>query len=149
MSRNVYLFDNMEFSSIRELSKYTKINEKTLTARLRRGMTVDEACKPTDFRCSYHLIENNEKSIAQICKEKSKDADLIRNRLKYGYSLNDALTRPKKISKQGISIIVNGVLYTSIASALKNLDLTHKESTVRRRLKSGMKPNEAFYFDDL
>lgn len=23
-------------------------------------MAVDEVCQPTDFRCSYHLIENNE-----------------------------------------------------------------------------------------
>lgn len=83
-----------------------------------------------------------------ICREQAKNADLIRNRLKYGYSLNDALNKPKKISKQGMSIVVNGILYNSVASALRGLNLLHKESTVRRRLKLGMKPDEAFRFEE-
>lgn len=65
-----------------------------------------------------------------------------------GYSLNDALNKPKKVSRQGIPIVVNGLLYNSIAAALKQMNLSDKESTVRRRLKMGMKPEEAFNFED-
>jgi hypothetical protein len=148
MARRVYVYEGREFSSIRKLSEYVNINEKTLTARLRKGMSVEEACQKADLRCSYYVDGGKEKSIAQICREQAKNADLIRNRLKYGYSLNDALNKPKKISKQGIPIVVNGILYNSIASALRGLNLLHKESTVRRRLKLGMKPDEAFQFEE-
>lgn len=148
MAKNIYVYDNREFHSIKALANYVNINEKTITARLRRGMTVDEACKQKDLRCSYHLDDNVDKSITQICKEQSKDRDLINNRLRYGYSLNDALNKPKKISKQGIPIVVNGILYNSIASAIKKLNLSHKESTIRRRLRTGATPEEAFRFED-
>lgn len=146
MAVHIYVYEGKEFSSIKRLSEYVNVNEKTLTARLRKGMSVEEACRKTDLRCSYYVDGSKEKSITQICREQSKNVDLIKNRLKYGYSLNDALNKPKKISKQGIPIVVNGILYNSIASALKNLNLLHKESTVRRRLKLGMEPDEAFKF---
>lgn len=148
MERHVYVYEGREFSSIRKLSEYVNVNEKTLTARLRKGMPVEEACRKADLRCSYYVEGGKEKSIIQICREQAKNADLIRNRLKYGYSLNDALNKPKKISKQGIPIVVNGILYNSVASALRGLNLVHKESTVRRRLKLGMKPDEAFRFEE-
>lgn len=148
MARRVYIYEGREFYSIKKLSEYVNVNEKTITARLRKGMSVEEACKKKDLRCSYHMDDDIEKSITQICREQSKDADLVRNRLKYGYSLNEALNKPKKISKQGKPIVVQGVLYNSIASALKKMNLSHKESTVRRRLKLGMKPDDAFWFEE-
>lgn len=144
--RKIYQYDGKEFSSIKKLAEYVNINEKTLTARLRRGMSIEEACERSDFRCSYYEDEEARKSIAQICNEQKKDAALIRNRLKYGYSFKDALNTPKKISRQGRPIVVNGILYNSIAAALKKMNLLHKESTVRKRLKKGMKPEEAFDF---
>ena len=106
------------------------------------------ACKKKDLRCCYHLDSNDniEKSIAQVCRDHSKDEDLVRNRLKYGYSLNDALNAPKKIARQGKQIAVNGILYNSISEAIRKLDLEDKESTIRSRLKAGKKPDEAFLF---
>lgn len=148
MARHVYVYEGREFSSIRKLSGYVNVNEKTLTARLRKGMSVEEACRKADLRCSYYVDGGKEKSITQICREQAKNADLIRNRLKYGYSLNDALNKPKRVSKQGMPIVVNGILYNSVASALRGLNLVHKESTVRKRLKLGMKPDEAFRFEE-
>lgn len=142
MIRNVYKYDGKEFFSIKELSEYAKINEKTLTARLRRGMTIENACKNTDLRCSYYLDGNVSKSVIQICRDHSKNADLIRNRLRYGYSLSDALNKPKKVSRQGTPIVANGVLYKSVAEAARKLNLTHKESMIRRKLKEGLTMDE-------
>jgi len=144
MEKNIYKYDGKEFFSIKALSEYTKINEKTLTARLRRGMPIENACENTDLRCSYHLDGGVKKSVTQICREHSKNVDLVKNRLRYGYSLNDALNKPKKISKQGIPIVVNGILYNSIAEAVRKLHLTHKESTIRRKLKEGIKTDQLF-----
>ena len=144
MTRNIYKYDGKNFSSIRELSEYTEINEQTLTARLRRGMSIENACENTDLRCSYHLDDGVKKSVTQICKDHSKSADLVKNRLRYGYSLNDALNKPKKVSKQGIPIVVDGILYNSIAEAARKLNLAHKESTIRRKLKEGIDTDQVF-----
>ena len=35
---NVYIYDGKKFSSIKQLSEYTGVHEKTITARLKRGM---------------------------------------------------------------------------------------------------------------
>ncbi|MDY4838331.1 MAG: hypothetical protein SO160_02130 [Lachnospiraceae bacterium] len=141
-----YIYDNKEFCSIKSLAQYVGKNEKTITARLRKGMTVEEACNADDLRCSYYKDGDIRKSITQICEEHSKDEFLIYNRLRYGYSINDALNKPKKVTKQGAPIVVNGILYNSISMAIKRLNLEKKESTIRRRLKIGMKPDDAFYF---
>jgi hypothetical protein len=39
-----YILDDKEFYSVKELAIYAGINEKTITARLRRGMSVADAC---------------------------------------------------------------------------------------------------------
>lgn len=135
-----YEYENKKFTSISQLAAYTGVNEKTLTARLRRGISIEDACKLTDYRCTHF----EEESITQICKENSKSPELVFNRLKYGYSLHDALNSPKKITKQGAPIIVNGILYNSLAAAIRAYGLQHKESTIRRRIKSGENPTNLF-----
>ena len=141
----MYIYDSKEFCSVRELAKYCGVNEKTLLKRLKRGMPVEEACKKTDLRNRYVTDENGDiKSITQICKERKKNIELVNNRLKYGYNLHDALNKPKKTTKQGKPIVVNGILYNSIAMALRELNMEKKESKIRRRLKKGVAPDFAF-----
>ncbi len=141
-----YEYDNKQFNSIKSLAAYVGIHEKTLTARLRKGMSLEDACNKKDFRCTYLDYKGKEKSIAGLCSENNKDKDLVKNRLKYGYSLNDALNKPKKVSRQGQPVVVNGVLYNSISEALRKLNLVKKESTIRSRLRAGWKINDAFDF---
>lgn len=148
MRQNIYELEGKVFHSVKALADYSGVNEKTITARLRRGLSVEKACENIDFRCSYHVCENNEKSVSQICREQSKDADLVRNRLHYGYTLEDALNNPKKISKQGMPVIVRGKEYKSISEAIRSLKLSHKENTIRSRLRIGMEINQAFNFPD-
>lgn len=45
----MYEFDGKGFYSLKALAKYVGINEKTLTARIRRGMSVEQACQKTDL----------------------------------------------------------------------------------------------------
>lgn len=144
----LYEYDGREFTSIKKLSEYVGIYEKTLGARLRRGMTVEEACEASDLRCRYFRTDGEEKSVSQICAEQDKDRDLVCNRLKRGYTIEEALNTPKKIARQGSPIVVNGILYKSVSSALERLDLSDRESAVRHRLRCGMSPDEAFRFVD-
>ena len=97
--KNTYAYKEKDFHSLKELSKYVKINEKTLAARIRRGMSIDEACAAKDFRCHYFNIDGEEKSITQVCEDQAKDAALVSNRMKYGYSIHEALNKPKKVTK--------------------------------------------------
>lgn len=50
--------------------------------------------------------------------------------------------------RQGSPIIVNGILYKSIAAAARKQKLSHKESTIRSRLKAGWDNDRAFCFDN-
>lgn len=144
---NVYHYDDKTFSSIKALAAYTGINEKTLTARLRRGMSMEAACQKQLFNCTYYMDGGIVKSLSQVCIDHGKDAGLVRNRLKRNYSLNKALNSPKKIAKQGKPVVVNGILYNSIAEAARKLGLSHKESTIRSRLRAGWNNNDAFNFE--
>lgn len=148
MRKNTYLYDGQEFSSIKKLSEYTGIHEKTLTARLRRGMSVEEACVQVDLRCTYYGEGEGRKSLAEICRDNLKNEDLVRNRLVYGYGLSKALNTPKKVTRQGRPIIVKGILYNSVMDAMRLLGLEHRESTIRGRLHRGMNPDEAFCFEE-
>ena len=60
--------------------------------------------------------------------------------------MKDALNKPKKISRQGKAIIVNGILYNSISMACRKLGLEEKENVIRRRLRAGKTADEAFKF---
>lgn len=148
MQKNTYLYEGKEFTSIKALSEYTKIHEKTLTARLRRGMSVEQACVRTDFRCVYYAAGEEKKSLAEICRDNSKNTELVRNRLVYGYDLSKALNTPKKVTRQGRPVVVKGILYNSISDALRKLNLTHKENIVRSRLHRGKNIDEAFCFEE-
>lgn len=143
---NKYTYDNRNFSSIKALAQYAGVNEKTLCKRLQRGMSVEEACTKQLFNCWYYPDNGVKKSLTQLCADHGKDVELVRNRLNRNYSLNDALNKPKKIAKQGMPIVVDGILYNSISEAVRKLDLVNKESTIRRRLRAGWNPDSAFKF---
>lgn len=145
-NKKIYILDEKQFHTIRELAEYSGVNEKTITARLQRGMSVKEACEKKDFRCTYFSHKGEEKALVRICEEEEKNQELVRNRLKYGYSLKDALNKPKKISKQGKPIVVNGILYNSLSMACRKLGLVEKENTIRSRIYAGKTINEAFSF---
>lgn len=139
-----YSFDGRSFSSIDSLAAYAGINTKTLTARLRRGMSVEEACAVTDYRCRYFVEDSVSKSVTQLCKDNQKDRELVSNRLKYGYSIEKALNSPKKVTRQGEPIVVFGTLYNSLAAAVRKFGLQSREQRIRRRIKAGESPNTVF-----
>lgn len=139
-----YTYDGRVFPSIESLAAYTGINVKTLTARLRRGIEVEEACKPADLRCRYFKEGSVDKSLTQLCRDNQKDRDLVASRLAYGYSIDRALNSPKKITKQGAPIVVFGILYNSLAAAVRKFGLQSKENKIRRHIRAGRTPDTVF-----
>lgn len=140
-----YFLDGKEFSSIKKLSEYTGVNEKTITKRLKRGLTVDEACKQSDLRCNYNInIDGENKSLSDICREKKRDYAFISNRLSYGYDISEALSAPKKVTKQGITTVVNGIEFKSRAEAIRAFNLEKYEQRICRKINAGNEINEVF-----
>lgn len=139
-----YQYDNKEFSSLKALAGYAGINEKTLTARLRRGMILKDACGKKDLRCTYFAEDDGEKSLTEICEDNDKDYYLVLNRLKYGYNMKEALNTPKKVTKQGSPVVVDGILYNSLAAAIRKYNLEEKEHKIRLRIRKGRDPTEVF-----
>ena len=139
-----YQYDNKEFSSLKALARYAGINEKTLTARIRRGMSLEDACRKTDLRCTYFIGDDGEKSVTEICNDNDKGYWLVQNRLKYGYNMKDALNTPKKVTKQGAAVIVEVILYNSLSGAIRKYNQEEKEQKIRRRIKKGRDPTEVF-----
>ncbi len=87
------------------------------------------------------------RSLAELCKKKKVSCDLIRNRIKMGESLEEALDNGNRYqmhgtSRNGNKVIVNGIIYDSLSAAARayNLNVT----TVDMRIKYGYTIEEAF-----
>lgn len=105
---------------------YLGRTKQPLQSRIRRGMSIDKACTTKDLRCHYFNIDGEEKSITQVCEDQRKDAELVSNRLKYGYSMHDALNKPKKVTKQGKAIVEMGFYIIQLLKLLESLDYQRK-----------------------
>lgn len=141
-----YLYDGKMFTSLKALSKYCGVYEKTISYRIHHGMTLEEACVNKKYSCNYSYDDSKEKSLIDLCKDKKKDIELVQNRLSRGYTIQEALNKPKKVTKQGKSVLVDGTLYNSVSEACRELKLEVKESTIRRRLLKGWNADDAFKF---
>lgn len=144
MKKNKYMLDGRGFSSQRELSVYCGVHEKTIAARLRHGLSLQEACKKEDKRDTYYVMNGERKSLKEICRCCGQDKELVRNRLAYGYSIEEAVSLPKKVSRQGNPLMVNGMWYPSLSAALRNFGLEAHESAIRYHMKRGRNPDDVF-----
>lgn len=93
---------------------------------------------------SFFIEDDREKSITEICKDNDKNYGLVQDRLKYGYNMKDALNTPKKVTKQGSPVVVDGILYNSLAAAIRKYNLEEKEQKIRLRIRKGRDPTEVF-----
>lgn len=138
----MYKYDGMEFSSLRELAAHAGINEKTLTARLRRGVELEEACNPV-LKGRIYLRGAQKGSISDMAKRRGIDPHLIYNRRKYGYTETE-LFGEKRITKQGRLVAVGECEYASLAAAIRAHHLEPYEQRIRRRIGQGQSPDDVF-----
>lgn len=138
----MYEYDEMTFSSIKKLAEYSGLNEKTLTARLRRGITLEEACNPV-LKGRVYLQEVQKGCISDMAKQRGIDPHLIYNRRRYNYSESE-LFGEKKITKQGHPVVVGECEYSSLAAAIRKHHLEPYEQRIRRRIRQGQSPDDVF-----
>lgn len=138
----MYEYDGRTFSSIKKLAEYSGVNEKTLTARLQRGMTLEEACTPV-LKGRVYLQGVQKGCISDMAKRRGIDPHLIYNRRKYNY-LETKLFEEKKITKQGRLVVVGECEYSSLAAAIREHHLELYEQRIRRRIRQGQSPDDVF-----
>lgn len=138
----MYEYEGKTFSSIKKLAEYLGINEKTLTARLRRGMALEEACNPV-LEGRIYLQGAKKGCISDMAKRRGIDPYLVYNRRRYNYS-ETKLFKEKKITKQGRLVVVGECEYSSLAAAIREHHLELYEQRIRRRIKQGQSPDDVF-----
>lgn len=138
----MYKYEGMEFSSLRKLAAYAGINEKTLTARLRRGVELEEACDSV-LKGRVYLRGAQKGSISDMARRRGIDPHLIYNRRRYGYAETE-LFREKRITKQGRLVAVGECEYASLAAAIRAYHLEQYEQRIRRRIGQGKSPDDVF-----
>lgn len=138
----MYEYDGKTFSSIKKLAEYLGINEKTLTARLQRGMKLEEACNPI-LKGRVYLKGVQKGCISDMAKRRGMDPHLIYNRRKYNF-LETELFVEKKITKQGRLVVVGECEYSSLAAAIREHHLEPYEQRIRRRIRQGQSPDDVF-----
>lgn len=127
-------YNGKRYKSLRQLSSETGINYSTLKHRLyKQNLSINEAIENLDER--FTSIELNGKkysSIKELSNQSGIPQDLINNRLRQGKTINEAISLPKKITKQGKPGIYNGIPYKSIAELSRKTGIN--ESKLRREI---------------
>ena len=124
-------YNGKKYKSLKQLSRETGINYSTLKHRLfKQNLSVEEAIKNSDKR--FTSIELNGKkysSIKELSDQSGVSQDLINNRLQQGKTINEAISLPKKITKQGKPGIYNGIPYKSIAELSRKTGINESKLT--------------------
>ena len=135
--------------TIRELSERFGMNEHTVRARLRRGMTLQEALTEPKRLFRRYEVRDPETgeavagTIPELSDRFGMEEGMVRNRLQRGMTLQEALTRPRM---RGVEYeVVDPKTGEIVKSTIKALSRRFgmNESTVRNRLRHGMDIQEA------
>lgn len=152
LKHNVWVNGKL-YSSKREVAKAFGLNKTTLTNRLKKGFSIEQAVDP-EFRSKYKKSEtsclrldtlpnfivngvgfNTKKQIAEYF---NISPELLGYRLRKGFTLEQA-TDPyfnTKYTTRGNKISHKGVDYTSLKSLAENMNIDYEK--LRYRLKKGM-----------
>lgn len=99
---NPIVVDGKRFSSKREACKYYGLRYQMVFERMKRGSSIDEAFgitgKYSKDNIKYIEVYGKKfEKLSEVCKYFNRDYNLIRGRLRIGYSLEDALDLKEEI----------------------------------------------------
>ena len=149
MRKNI-IVNGKEFKSITEACKYYNLNYKTVSSRLRKGWSIEEAFglsegKHVKGRCTEITVEGKTfKSISEACRYYNLEFNLVNNRLYKGWSIEEAFGL-KYRNDNYKEITVEGKTFKSIAEAAKYYNL--RLDLVHNRLRRGSTIKDAFTKD--
>lgn len=112
-----------EYKTLTRVANAFSINNKTLVKTVESGYEVEEAVK---FILSKGVILNKVKysSIAELAAEYGMQEKLLWSRLSRGWTLEDAVTTPKKEYKRKTRLMYSGKEYTSKMSLCEDYGIS-------------------------
>ena len=140
--------DGKEYKSITDLVEKYGCNYNTVFSRIKRGLALE------DVLSKERLLEHSGKkiigpdgkeykSITALAKAYGCNYDIVRRRLKKGFSVEDAISKSKFANKREVEKFVgpDGKEFKSLRALTKAYEYNY--DTVRRRLKKGISLEDA------
>lgn len=121
----------MYFESQKAALDYFGITKPTVNARLKNGMSIDDAYSTPQRRSGIAkqttVAGKTFPSLRAACKHYGRSEDTVKARIAAGYSPEDALTRSEKYfqdrRQKGFELQVGGNIYRSESEACKALGI--------------------------
>ena len=154
MSKHIEVeYNGVKYQSLKEFCYEFELNYELVKRRLRNGWSLEDAIsKPRERVCtniakgfSYNGKEYS--SFKSFCKEHSLNYDLVKSRLRNGWSLEDAISKPARVRRNmnsrdsNMGFSYNGKEYSSVYSFCKEYGLSY--NLVKNRLRSGWSLEDA------
>lgn len=139
----LYEWNGVE-KTLKEWSEQYDMNYGTLRARVKRGMTIEEAIKTSTDPNRYETYEGITKTITEWAEQYGLNRDTLDYRLRSGISMEEALNRPVSKGHPPKMYELNGVSKT-IPQWCEELGL--KKGTVYARLEHGWSIEDALNTD--
>jgi very-short-patch-repair endonuclease len=142
--------DGQVFETVADLSRYSGIHYATLQYRLKKGLSVEEATKQSDFQKNrkkttsktYEFNGKTYRSIKSLSDETGVPYDTLRWRLKQGQVVETAVLTPvMEMVRESWEVL--GVIYPSLSAAAKAYD--KDPENIRQRVYGGLSIHDALF----
>ena len=142
--------DGKVFETVADLSKYSGIHYATLQYRLKKGQTVEEATKQSDFQKNrektksktYEFNGKTYRSIKSLSDETGVPYATLRWRLRQGQTVETAVLTPvMEMVRESWEVL--GVTYPSLSAAAKAHDKDPER--IRQRVYGGLSIHDALF----
>lgn len=141
-------YNGVKYQNLKEFCYENGLSYGMIRYRLHQGWSLEDAIsKPKEITSvGKQFIYNGKEysSLTSFCKEYSLNYDLVKNRLKYGWSFEDAISKPKQ---ERNTVLYDGKFYKSIPELAKDVGIS--VSTIRSRLNSGYSIEESIIISDI
>lgn len=122
------------------------INYETASSRVSRGWTYEQALSITSPPNDYSIVVNGFKynTVKEACRCLELPEKTVRYRLKSKWTIEQAfeISLPPKIIYSGNEIVIEGVKYPSLSSAVKAYVFSY--DTIKQRIQRGWSVEQAF-----
>lgn len=120
-----YIYKGKEYSNLNEIANAFGIKTRTLTARLKSGLNLEDAIEKPIEKKSVEIEYQGIKypSISSLAKSMETDTDLVLSRIDLGWDLESALTVP--IKQINTEVIYGNKKYNSIRELSTELDIPY------------------------
>jgi hypothetical protein len=143
-NRHITVINGIEYSSITKVSKAFKINRTTLSNRLCRGLTIEEAISLGKAPRNKPIIIESKRfpSLSKAAQYYKINYPVVCSRLSKEWSIEEAFGLKERGDQKGKKILIAGKIYPSVTSAARTFKIDRNKAVARLRHKWA--PEEAF-----